>query len=220
MGACDENEERYGSKDYEEAEAKRNFSKMLKSNAMGVKSLKQVIPVLMILAQLGGVEGLSLGAAGVFLADYEDHAVSIIVTMAIGIAVMMVVFGIPWFAIFAARTVLNACTRRLPIGVTTRNVGMQTQGSPRARMAHRGVQADRADEEGIDRRAIRRFADEYTERVSFLETALQEEHRIVERCEDALKSERARFVPLRMSWSEPVLGRGSQPGSQSVQSAA
>ena len=60
MGAVDENEESYGVKDLEDAEAKRELNRAIKNGAFGVKNLKKVMPILLILSRISGVEGLSL----------------------------------------------------------------------------------------------------------------------------------------------------------------
>ena len=61
----DERQEPYGHSDFNDGEMKRRLNKALRSSASGIKNVKQVMPILLVLSQLGGVEGLGLGALAV-----------------------------------------------------------------------------------------------------------------------------------------------------------
>ena len=52
MGVVDANEESYGAKDLEDAEAKREFSRAVKNGAFGDKNLKKIMPILLICLKL------------------------------------------------------------------------------------------------------------------------------------------------------------------------
>ena len=81
------------------------FFKNLKSSSMHIRNIKKMMPIPLVLAWLEGAEGLSLRAAGVLRTEYEDQAVSVMLTMAIRVIVMMVVLGIPWATIFCCNQV-------------------------------------------------------------------------------------------------------------------
>ena len=93
-GAADENEESYGVKDLEDAEAKRELSRAIKNGGVWRKNLKKVMPILLILSQISGVVGLSL-VTEAWALWFEDAAVSILVPTAVGFMFIACTMGIP-----------------------------------------------------------------------------------------------------------------------------
>ena len=184
MGAVDENEESYGVKDLEDAEAKRELNRAIKNGAFGVKNLKKVMPILLILSQISGVEGLSL-ATGAWTLWLEDAAVSILVATAVGFMFIACTMGIPaGVALFLKWLWRRVCNQRM------RDASVQTQFE--ATETHQvGIQAD----QGMSRME-QHFINEYVERVTFLESALHEEHQVVVRCERALHDTRGQIRAL------------------------
>ena len=66
---------------------------MLKSGASGVKNIKQLMPVLLVLSQIPGIEGLGLTAR--FYEYSLDDLAAILITCILGALVLGVVFGVP-----------------------------------------------------------------------------------------------------------------------------
>ncbi|CAE7674357.1 unnamed protein product, partial [Symbiodinium sp. KB8] len=93
LGAVDESYEPIGQAEHEEAAYKSKAKKMLKSGASGVKNIKQLMPVLLVLSQIPGIEGLGLTAR--FYEYSLDDLAAILITCILGALVLGVVFGVP-----------------------------------------------------------------------------------------------------------------------------
>ena len=83
LGAVDESYELVGKAEHEEAAARRSAKELFKNSGTGIRNIKQIMPILLILSQIQGIEGLSL-VAGFENYTLEDIAV-IFVTTAIGL---------------------------------------------------------------------------------------------------------------------------------------
>ena len=177
MGAVDEHQEPYGYSDFNDGEMKRRLNKALRSSTSGIKNVKQVMPILLVLSQLGAVEGLGLGAlaVGMVSPNFDDSLISGLSTCAVALLFMMLFLGVPYGCLWFFRRGLSILGRRI-------YVWRIAQGGTRRNM---GVQADL----GMSR-AERQFSQEYVDRSTYYETLHSEKCREVERCEAALRQVR------------------------------
>ncbi|CAE7303029.1 unnamed protein product [Symbiodinium sp. CCMP2456] len=166
LGAVDESFERVGQSEHEKAEFKNKAKEMIKSGALGVKSIKQLMPVLLVLSQIQGIEGLSL-VAGFYEHSLEDVA-ALLVTCILGFLVLTVVFGVPGGILL----LLQWLTRSQP---ETARAPTRDAGVP----ANLGMAEDE-----------RLFMEEYVGRSTEQRVLIAEQAREIEKLEKALREER------------------------------
>ena len=209
MGAVTPQLEAYGQDDRAGAVQKKALSKAIKdfgkSNA-NVGQVKALLPLLVLLTQVGGVQGLSLAAPTVGEIDL-DLLAEFFVTAVIGLMVWFMVAGVPYGTYKFLKWILRCVFQR---GHGAEDVGVQTQcpgdATPKPSAA---TQADRGAS-----RDERRFMEEYVQRCTELQQALSERCREVEACEAALREvrEENRVLTQRLE----TLRRRRQPEELAV----
>ena len=173
-------------------DAVRRLNKALRSSASGINNVKQVMPILLVLSQLGAVEGLGLGAlaVGMVSPNFDDSLISGLSTCAVALLFMMLFLGVPYGCLWFFQRGLFILGRRI-------YVWRVAQGGTRRNM---GVQAGMS-------RVGRQFSQEYVDRSTYYETLRSEKCREVERCETALRQVRERNRQLE---AELVRARAMQ----------
>ena len=185
MGCIEPDGTPYGQEDYEAAQEKRVMAKILKdskSSSLKVSQVRSLLPLVLLLTQVGRTQGLSLTFPALAVAD-ADWLVTAIVTIGFATFVLMVIYGIPWgllkllkwtFGLFLARG------------------SEQKGGGEKAQTSTKGVQANR----GMSRSEAQ-FANEYVDRCTDLRSLLSERCREIEEFERTVRELRAENYQLR-----------------------
>ena len=205
LGAVDESYELVGKAEHEEAAARRNAKELFKNSGTGIKNIKQIMPTLLILSQIQGIEGLSL-VAGFENYTLEDVAV-IFVTASIGLLLGLLLIGVPGGILLLGKWVLGLASKESARKPCTRDVGTQ---------ANLGM--DRAEQ---------RFVDEYVNRTTEQRTVIYEQAREIERFEEALREARRtqrnvevrEVVPARIAVATSRGERYHRPGCGNLRSS-
>ncbi|CAE7041145.1 unnamed protein product [Symbiodinium sp. CCMP2592] len=174
MNAVEPSGEPYGKSDKEAADEKRAFSKALKAfsdSGARVSNVKALIPLVLMLSQVPGAQGL--GLAGASFTD--DELAQLMVTLVIGAVVVFVFWGIP----FAAYKLLKWSLGLIFRSRGTATTGTQTEPEEEERDQQRtqAVQANR----GMSKEE-RLFSEEYVRRCTELEALFAEKCRKEEAC--------------------------------------
>ena len=186
-GAISEDGEKYGEAEMDDAEQRANVRQLMKSGSFSSSNAKKLLPVLLILAQVftaEGYEGLGMVTG---LSMVEDAVLSFateISSMAIIVFASVCIIGLPWIAICWLRRVLQQMspTERESRTPQTRTTATQTSIAT----SSTSIQADLGASANE-----RRFMHEYVDRATFLTEAVQEEHAVVRRSQEALRQIRA-----------------------------
>ena len=186
-GAICEDGEKYGEAEMDDAEQRANARQLMRSGSFSSSNAQKLLPVLLILAQVftaEGYEGLGMVTG---LSMVEDAVLSFateISSMAIIVFASVCIIGLPWIAICWLRRVLQQMspTEQESRTPQTRTTATQTSKAT----SSTSIQADLGASANE-----RRFMREYVDRATFLTEAVQEEHAVVRRCQEALRQVRA-----------------------------
>ncbi|CAE7886457.1 unnamed protein product [Symbiodinium sp. KB8] len=122
MGCLEADGSEYGLEDHEAAQQKKEIAaalKELKNSGHKVGNVKAILPLVLLLSQVGAVQGLGLAAVAPKGND-EEWVATVAVTIGLGIFVLMLVYGIPWgvmkllkwsFSIFQSQGVGGQCEK-------------------------------------------------------------------------------------------------------------
>ncbi|CAE7781054.1 GIP [Symbiodinium sp. CCMP2592] len=97
MGCIESDGTPYGQEEHEAAHEKRMMTKMLKdakSSGFKVSQVKGILPLILLLSQVGRTQGLSLALPVVAFGD-ADWVATFVVTIGFGMFLIMVLYGIP-----------------------------------------------------------------------------------------------------------------------------
>ncbi|CAE7388143.1 AGD9 [Symbiodinium sp. CCMP2592] len=173
MGALEPGGDPYGKADKESGDEKRALSqaiKEFKSAGAAVRNIKTVLPVLLMLTQVSGVQGLGLA---MWTAGWNDElATELVATAAVGLLVLAVFVGLPLSAFKLLKWSWKAVFQGRRKG--SRTVGTQTE-EVRGYNPHRGMSKEE-----------RLFSEEYVRRCTDLEQLLAQKCREEERYSDVL----------------------------------
>ena len=205
LGAVDESYELVGKAEQEEAAARRNAKELFKNSVTGIKNIKQIMPILLILSQIQGIEGLSL-VAGFENYTLEDAAV-IFVTASIGLLLGLLLIGVPGGILLLGKWMLSLASKGSARKPCTQDAGTQVNL-------------------GMDR-AEQRFVDEYVNRTTEQRTVIYEQAREIERLEEALREARRtqrnvevhEVVPARIAAATSRGERYHRPGCGNLRSS-
>ena len=173
-GGVDEDGEKFGAEELGRAEVRQ----VLKSASVKGSKAKQILPVLMILAQVMGadaVEGLGLA---MIASSFEEVFVSVVSTMVAAVVLMMLIVGIPWSMYSGASLFASWFRAKLSRGgVNVKDIGVQV---------NRGMS-----------RSEERFVQEYKDGLAETESLWHEEMEKTAQCERELRQCRSEIRELR-----------------------
>ena len=183
LGARSEDHEEYGLEDYQQSVNKKALGQAMKNlrleSGARTKSLKAMLPLMVMLCQIYGAEGLGLTA----LAMVDDETLTrMTATLAVGLLFALVFLGLPW----AALRVLWGLFFRAGAGRRPcQEAATQTEAGATAPNTSRGTQSSL----GMSKDE-RLFQEEYVQRCTELRSALYDAARENESMERALREVR------------------------------
>ena len=184
MGCLEADGSEYGLEDHEAAQQKKEIAaalKELKNSGHKVGNVKAILPLVLLLSQVGAVQGLGLAAVAPKGND-EEWVATVAVTIGLGIFVLMLVYGIPWgvmkllkwsFSIFQSQGVGGQCEK--------------------------GVQASR----GMSPKE-EKFTEEYVNRCTEMRQVISEQRAELDEFEKVVRKLRTENAELRRA-QRPVL---------------
>ena len=171
MGAVTPHNEPYGKEDREAAVEKRTVAKALKdlskSSGAKVAHIKAILPMLVLLTQVGETQGLGL-AAPVYLFASDEWVAQCLATLVVAAAIWFMVAWVPSSAYKGLKWFFAWLFQR--------RGESSSQSTSVATQANLGMSRDE-----------KKFADEYVKRCQELKELLHERCLEVERCEEQLR---------------------------------
>ena len=171
MGAVTPHNEPYGKEDREAAVEKRTVAKALKdlskSSGAKVAHIKAILPMLVLLTQVGETQGLGLAAPAFFMTG-DEFVAQCLATLVVAAAVWFMVVWVPSSAYKGLKWFFAWLFQK--------RGESSSQSSSVATQANLGMSRDE-----------KKFADEYVKRCQELKELLHERCLEVERCEEQLR---------------------------------
>ncbi|CAE7451931.1 GIP, partial [Symbiodinium sp. CCMP2456] len=180
MGCVESDGTPYGLEEFEAATQKRMMAQMLKdmkSSGAKVNNVKALLPLVLLLSQVNGVQGLGLAAVVPVVGD-TDFIVTMAVAIGFGTFLAMVVYGVPWGLLKLLKWSFSL---------------FQDQGK-RGKLentAEKGIQASR----GMSKDESK-FIEEYVERCNELRAVVSEQRAELEKFERVVRELRAENYDL------------------------
>ena len=179
MGCLEADGSEYGLEDYEAAQQKKAIATALKEMKNGghkVNNVKAILPLVLLLSQVGAIQGLGLAAAAQ-KPDGDEWLAMIAVTVGLGIFLLVLVCGIPWGVLrllkWSLRVFLN-------------------QGKDKQKCREKSVQANL----GMSRKE-ERFTNEYVDRCTEMRQVISEQRAELDEFENLVRKLRAENAELR-----------------------
>ena len=183
MGAVLPDGEPFGQADKQQADERRTVAKLLEecksqANSNTVAGFRNVTPILLLMAQVQRIQGLSLAAPLVAIWDLEAFYTAAAM-VGIGLVSLVVFLGVP----YSLLSLLKWGLSRLLQSGRRSSQGTQTDPAPRPKPV---AFDSEAREERARRREEEKFAQEYVDRCTDLQSLLSERCREIRDLEHAL----------------------------------
>ena len=193
MGAILPDGEPYGQEDKRAADEKRAIAKLLKecksaANVNSVTTFGKLMPILLLMAQVQGSQGLSLAAPVAALWDLETFYTATAL-LGIGLVTVVVFLGLPYSLLKFLKWGLGKFFK------SAGKVSRETQTEKERALAVATQSSGRAHQ--AKQRAEERFIQEYVDRCTDLEALLSQRCREIQDMERALYDLRAENRDLR-----------------------
>ncbi|CAE7881683.1 RE1 [Symbiodinium sp. KB8] len=179
MGCLEADGSEYGLEDYEAAQQKKAMATALKEMKNGghkVNNVKAILPLVLLLSQVGAIQGLGLAAAAQ-KPDGDEWLATIAVTVGLGIFLLALVYGIPWGVLRLLKWSLRV---------------FLDQGKGKQKRREKSVQANL----GMSRKE-ERFTNEYVDRCTEMRQVISEQRAELDEFEKLVRKLRAENAELR-----------------------